>query len=76
MLTFHCDDFEEVTSEEHQESKKDEGMSANIRGTASFKVRCIHDGQIYTATFFTSEMDKVSYYYTHHVFCLYIGMAY
>ena len=65
MLTFQCEDFEEVSSEEHQESKIDEGMSSNIRGTASFKVRCIHDGQIYTATFFTSEMDKVSYYSTH-----------
>ena len=60
MLTFLCDDFEEVSSEEHQDFKTDDSVSVNIRGTASFNVRWIHDGQIYTATFFTSEMDKVS----------------
>ena len=61
MLTFLCDDFEEVTSDEHNHyhGKIDYGVNVNIRGTASFKVRCVHDAQIYTATFFTSEMDKV-----------------
>lgn len=59
MLTFLCDDFEEVNQEVSQDMKYDDVVVPNIRGTASFKVRCIHDGTIYTATFFTSEMDKV-----------------
>ena len=60
MLTFLCDDFEEVSTEVRHDIKTDGVVVPNIRGTASFKVRCIHDGLIYTATFFTSEMDKVS----------------
>ena len=61
ILTFLCDDFEEDRSDVCQKSvKNDDVVVLNIRGTASFKVRCIHDGAIYTATFLTSEMDKVS----------------
>ena len=61
MLTFLCDDFEEITSDMscNGHGIMDDGVNMNIRGTASFKVRCIHDAQIYTASFFTSEMDKV-----------------
>ena len=60
MLTFLCDDFEEVTSKMYQDDPSYDCLGVNIRGTATFKVRCIHDDQIYTATFFTSEMDRVS----------------
>ena len=61
ILTFRCDDFEEVSFNVCQKSvKNDDVVILNIRGTASFKVRCIHDGAMYTATFLTSEMDKVS----------------
>ena len=61
MLTFLCDDFEEITThtELDGQEKIDDGVTRNIRGTGSFKVRCVHDAQIYTASFFTSEVDKV-----------------
>ena len=59
MLTFLCDDFEEITSDSDGTDEINNGVSQNIRGTGSFKVRCVHDAQIYTASFFTSEVDKV-----------------
>ena len=61
MLTFLCDDFEEIKThtELDGQEKIDDGVTMNIRGTGSFKVRCVHDAQIYTASFFTSEVDKV-----------------
>ena len=40
-------------------NKMSDGVVRNLRGTASFQVKCIHDGQSYSATFLTSEMDKV-----------------
>ena len=60
MLTFLCEDFEEINLEVQQKSNKmSDGVVRNLRGTASFQVKCIHDGQNYSATFLTSEMDKV-----------------
>ena len=60
MLTFLCEDFEEINLEvQQQNNKMSDGVVRNLRGTASFQVKCIHDGQNYSATFLTSEMDKV-----------------
>ena len=60
MLTFLCDDFEEIASDsDGQDEINDYGVFQSIRGTGSFKVRCLHDAQVYTASFFTSEVDKV-----------------
>ena len=60
MLTFLCEDFEEINLEVQQKNNKmSDGVVRNLRGTASFQVKCIHDGQNYSATFLTSEMDKV-----------------
>jgi len=60
MLTFLCEDFEEINLEVQQKNNKmSDGVIRNLRGTASFQVKCIHDGQNYSATFLTSEMDKV-----------------
>ena len=62
MLTFLCEDFEEITTADvGEDARRGDGMihCSETRGTASFKVRCVHDGEVYTATFFTSEMDKV-----------------
>ena len=67
MLTFLCDDFEEVCTDNGQTTKEEGLISPRLRGTASFRVRCVHDGNMYTATFFTSEMDKVSF--VHFAFC-------
>ena len=63
MLTFLCDDFEEVYTDIGQNAKEEGSIFPRVRGTASFRVRCVHDGKMYTATFFTSEMDKVSFIY-------------
>lgn len=46
LLTFVCEDFEEITSCEPPT-------------TGSFGVRCLYDGRSYLATFITSEADKV-----------------
>lgn len=53
MLTFLCDDFEEIV-------ESDFGVSGPDLRThpASYKVKCVHDGRDYLAIFATSEVDK------------------
>ena len=37
--------------------------TARPRPLVSYKVRCLHDGRRYRATFATSEVDKVSWHF-------------
>eukprot|EP00095_Tigriopus_kingsejongensis_P010516 maker-scaffold45_size475391-snap-gene-1.19 protein:Tk10516 transcript:maker-scaffold45_size475391-snap-gene-1.19-mRNA-1 annotation:"hypothetical protein IscW_ISCW023191" len=53
MLTFLCEDFEEIPDEDAPT------MSLSLaQRPASYKVQCLHDGEEYLAIFATSEADK------------------